>query len=137
MVTRSITRPWSAALPCTAPTASRSAGSTRSSTTTGSTSSTASSSRRGSGSSASSMPRRSPGPPRADQVGESLVGEAEGKQGAPRGLPTPELGELPQDQQQPLLDADRVGDRGADGEPVQSPQGALCEGLHELRRAPR
>ena len=71
-----------------------------------------------------------------DQVGERLVGEPEREDGAARGLAAPELRELPQEQEQPLLHADGVRDRGADGDPPRAAQRALGERLEQLRELP-
>ena len=62
--------------------------------------------------------------------------EPEGQHGPAWGLPAPELGELPQAEEQALLDPHGVGDRGADGEPARPPQGAIGQGLEELRCLP-
>ena len=62
--------------------------------------------------------------------------EPEGQHGPARGLPSPELGQLPQAEEQALLDPDGVGDRGADGEPARSPQRAIGQRLEQLRRPP-
>ena len=55
---------------------------------------------------------------------------------APPGPSAPELGELPEHEEQALLDADGVGDRRADGEPARPPQGAIGQRLEELRCLP-
>ncbi len=62
--------------------------------------------------------------------------EAEGQHGPAWGLPSPQLGQLPQAEQQAILDPHGVGDRGADGEPARSPQRAIGQGLEELRCLP-
>ena len=74
------------------------------------------------------------GPVCADEVGESLVGERERHDDAVGMHPAPALGEVPERQQQPVIDALAVGDRERDGEGVGASSGSVEELDTELRQ---
>src|SRR3954468_15268018 len=68
-----------------------------------------------------------------DEVGEALMAERQGQDDAVGVHATPALGEVPEGQQQPVVDALMVGDGQRDGEMVRAPRAAVEELEAELR----
>lgn len=75
----------------------------------------------------------------ADEICEPLVGERERNYNAVRMHSAPALGEVPEDQHEPVVDALVVGDSQRDGEGMGASSGAVEELDTELRpgRDPR
>ena len=79
--------------------------------------------------------RRDRRPVGADEVGEPLVAERQRDDDARRRHPPPALGEVPEREQQPVVDALVVGDRERDREVVGAPRAAVEE--LDAERRPR